>query len=107
MLEQTLIRGGDSSTFTQISVEQKLKSMVDDDHFRGKTIDKTIDKKKTKKQIRVPIWFVRILSWSQFVPRCVRALHCCSGFQKWPRERTFYLKNMKLCGMILSFSAHV
>ena len=29
-------QGWDSSTFTRISVEQKLKSVVDDDQFRGK-----------------------------------------------------------------------
>ena len=28
-------QGWDSSTFMRISVEQKLKSVVDDDHFRG------------------------------------------------------------------------
>ena len=39
----SIIQGWDSSAFTWISVEQKLKSVVDDDHFRGKKID---EKKK-------------------------------------------------------------
>ena len=30
-----LQQGCDSSAFTRISVEQKLKSVFDDDHFRG------------------------------------------------------------------------
>ena len=34
------------------------------------------------------IWLVRILLCSQVIPRCVCVLHCCSGFQKWPREQT-------------------
>ena len=32
-------QGWDSSAFTRIFVEQKLKSVVDDDHFRGEKID--------------------------------------------------------------------
>ena len=42
-----LIQGWDSAAFTQISVEQKLNSVVDDDHFRGKNIYK---KKHPKNQ---------------------------------------------------------
>ena len=40
-------QGWDSSVFTRISVEQKLKSVVDDDHFRTRKIDE-----KTKQIIR-------------------------------------------------------
>ena len=83
----SIYRGWDSSAFTWISVEQKLKSVVDDDRFCGKQNDQ---QKKTKKSKAnpVPIWLVRILSCSQVIPGCARALHCCSGFQKWPREQT-------------------
>ena len=35
----SVVQGWDSFAFTRISVEQKLKSVVDDDHFRGKKID--------------------------------------------------------------------
>ena len=35
----SLHQGWDSSAFTWISVEHKLKSVVDNDHFRGKKID--------------------------------------------------------------------
>ena len=66
-------------------MEQKLKSVVDDDHFRG---GKKVNGEKKSEAIRVRIWLVRILSCSQVIPGCARALHCCSGFQKWPREQT-------------------
>ena len=66
-------QGWDSSAFTQISVEQKLKSVFDDDHFR--------ERKKKSEAIRGRIWLVRILSYSQVIPGCVHALHCY-GFQK-------------------------
>ena len=42
-----IYQGWDSSAFTWISVEQKLKSVVDDDHFHGKKINK-----KTHKNIQ-------------------------------------------------------
>ena len=41
-----VIQGWDSCTFMSISVEQKLKSMVDDDYFCG---EKKLTKKHTKK----------------------------------------------------------
>ena len=40
-----MYQGWDSSSFTRIFVEQKLKSLVDDDHFRGKKIE---EKKREK-----------------------------------------------------------
>ena len=73
-------QGWDSSTFTRISMEQKLKSVVDDDHFHGEKIDQ---KNKIKsKAVRVRTWLVHILSCSQVIPGCARTLHYCSGFQK-------------------------
>ena len=64
-------------------MEQKLKSVVGDDHFRKQKIDKN----KRSEAIQVRICLVRILSCSEIIPGCARTLHCCSGFQKWPREK--------------------
>ena len=69
-------QGWDSSAFTQISVEQKLKCVVDDDHIKNKKIDGKKIKIKSE-AIRVRIWLVRILSCSQVIPGCARTLHCC------------------------------
>ena len=43
-----MMQGWDSSTFTRISVEQKLISVVDDDHFRGKKVDEKRNQKIPK-----------------------------------------------------------
>ena len=81
---QWIIQGWDSSAFTRISVEEKLKSVVDD-HFRGFFFLRfiIIFNPKQSESVFVLSAFCRVMKL--FLD--ARALHCCSGFQKWPRER--------------------
>ena len=62
--------------------EQKLKSVVDDDHFHENKIDG--GKKKNLKQSE------SIFGLSTFchILKLFPDVHCCSGFQKLPREQT-------------------
>ena len=80
-------QGWDSSAFTRISVEQKLKSVVDDDHFRRRQIDEKQNKKNPKQSESVIGLDPHSVAFSSYSRMCTRALHCCFGFQKWPRER--------------------
>ena len=83
-----ILQGWDSSASTRISVEQKYKSIVDDDHFRKKM-------KKKRKKSNIPKQSESVFGLSAFccvlivIPGCACTLHCCSGFQKWrPRKQT-------------------
>ena len=65
-------------------MEHKLNSVVDD-HFR--------EEKNRQKKYKIPKQSESVFGLSAFCHVLksfpgARALHCCSGIQKWPREQT-------------------